>query len=49
MYRYYGMVDEKPVKVNFLRHVEPAVKRAARVLPMKWQDVGTRVWYHLSR
>jgi len=27
----------------------PGIKRAARVLPRKWQDAGTRLWYHLSR
>jgi hypothetical protein len=49
MFDYYSAATERTVKVRLLRRVEPAVKRAARVLPMKWQDAGTRLWYHIAR
>lgn len=49
MFDYYNAANERSVKVRLLRRVEPVVKRAARVLPMKWQDAGTRLWYHFSR
>ena len=48
MYRYYNAASERSVKVRLLRHCEPAIKRAARALPIKWQDAGTRLWYRLS-
>ena len=49
MFDYYSVATEKSVKVRLLRRVEPVVKRAARILPMKWQDAGTRIWYHFAR
>ncbi len=49
MFHYYNVSSERSVKVKLMRRVEPVIKRAARVLPMKWQDAGTRLWYHLSR
>ncbi|MDB5288794.1 MAG: glycosyl transferase, group 1 [Phycisphaerales bacterium] len=49
MFDYYNAANERSVKVRLLRRVEPVVKRAARVLPLKWQDAGTRLWYHFSR
>ena len=49
MFHYYNVDSERSVKVRLLRRMEPIVKRAARVLPLKWQDAGTRLWYHLAR
>jgi hypothetical protein len=49
MFNYYNVSNDRSVKVRLMRRVEPVVKRAARVLPMKWQDAGTRIWYHISR
>ncbi|HET6249252.1 MAG TPA: glycosyltransferase family 1 protein [Tepidisphaeraceae bacterium] len=49
MFHYYNVDSERSVKVRLLRRMEPVVKRAARVLPLKWQDAGTRLWYHLAR
>lgn len=49
MFDYYHVASENPVKVGLLRRAESLVKRAARVLPMKWQDRGTRFWYYFAR
>ena len=49
MFDYYNVTNERSVKVRLMRRVEPVIKRAARTLPMKWQDAGTRLWYHLAR
>jgi hypothetical protein len=49
MFDYYNAASERSVKVRLMRRVEPVIKRAARVLPLKWQDAGTRLWYHLAR
>lgn len=49
MFDYYNAASERSVKVRLMRRAEPIIKRAARVLPMKWQDAGTRLWYHLAR
>jgi hypothetical protein len=49
MFDYYNASSERSVKVRLLRRVEPIVKRAAGILPRKWQDAGTRLWYHLAR
>ncbi|HEX4794514.1 MAG TPA: glycosyltransferase family 1 protein [Humisphaera sp.] len=49
MFDYYSATSERSVKVRLMRRIEPVIKRAARVLPMKWQDAGTRLWYHLAR
>lgn len=49
MFDYYGAQSEASVKVKLLRRVQPLVKRASLVLPLRWQDAGTRLWYHLAR
>jgi len=49
MFDYYNAASERSVKIRLMRRVEPVIKRAARVLPLKWQDAGTRLWYHLAR
>ena len=37
------------VKQGLLRRAEPAVKRAAGILPLRLQHAGTRIWYRLYR
>ncbi len=49
MFNFYSTDTGQAVRVNFLRRLEPMVKAAARALPMRWQDRGTRLWYRLSR
>lgn len=49
MYAYHDATNERNVKVRLLRRMEPVIKRAARILPLKWQDAGTRLWYHMAR
>ncbi|HSV16507.1 MAG TPA: glycosyltransferase family 1 protein, partial [Tepidisphaeraceae bacterium] len=47
--QYHTVATNQVARVRLLRYVEPGIKRAASVLPRKWQDAGTRLWYHLSR
>jgi glycosyltransferase involved in cell wall biosynthesis len=49
MFDYYNADSERSVKVRLMRRVEPVIKKAARLLPLKWQDRGTRLWYYFSR
>jgi hypothetical protein len=47
--QFHNVATNQVARVRLLRYVEPGIKRAASVLPRKWQDAGTRLWYHLSR
>jgi hypothetical protein len=49
MNEFHHVASNSVARVRLLRYVEPSIKRAARVLPRRWQDAGTRLWYHLSR
>ncbi|HZL33741.1 MAG TPA: glycosyltransferase family 1 protein [Tepidisphaeraceae bacterium] len=49
MFDYYSAATENVARVRLLRRGEGAIKRAARLLPMKWQDRGTRLWYYVAR
>lgn len=49
MYRFYSVEHDRRVKIGALRRVQPVVKSLASILPQRWQDRGTRVWYSLIR
>lgn len=49
MFLYYDTSSDNSVHVRLLRRVEPIIKQSARILPLRWQHAGTRIWYRLSR